>query len=153
MACGACVDACPKHIIRIVPLNAKKYTEVACSSHDKGAVVRQACDNGCIGCKICVKACPKEGAIVVEDFLAKINYDICIGCGMCSRACPRQLITVDGKVLPPKPKKPAAPKPAAAPAAAPAAEAPKAEAPKAEAAPAPEAKAEAPKADEAPKAE
>ena len=158
VACGACVDACPKHIIRIVPLNAKKYTEVACSSHDKGAAVRQACDNGCIGCKICVKACPKEGAIVVEDFLAKINYDICIGCGMCSRACPRQLITVDGKVLPPKPKKPAAPKPAApkpaaAPAAAPAAEAPKAEAPKAEAAPAPEAKAEAPKADEAPKAE
>lgn len=163
VACGACVDACPKHIIRIVPLNAKKYTEVPCSSHDKGAAVRQACDNGCIGCKICVKACPKEGAIVVEDFLAKINYDICIGCGMCSRACPRQLITVDGKVLPPKPKKPAAPKPAAAPAAAPAsapkaeaapaAEAPKAEAPKAEAAPAPEAKAEAPKADEAPKAE
>lgn len=57
--------------------------------HDKGPVVRQACDNGCIGCKICVKACPKEGAIVVENFLAKINYDICIGCGMCSRACPR----------------------------------------------------------------
>ena len=50
VACGACVDACPKHIIRIVPLNAKKYTEVACSSHDKGAAVRQACDNGCIGC-------------------------------------------------------------------------------------------------------
>ena len=94
VACGACVDACPRNIIRIVPLNAKKYTEVPCASHDKGPVVRQACDNGCIGCKICVKACPKEGAIVVENFLAKINYDICIGCGMCSRACPRQLITV-----------------------------------------------------------
>ena len=86
VACGACVDACPRNIIRIVPLNAKKYTEVPCASHDKGPVVRQACDNGCIGCKICVKACPKEGAIVVENFLAKINYDICIGCGMCSRA-------------------------------------------------------------------
>ena len=155
VACGACVDACPRNIIRIVPLNAKKYTEVPCASHDKGPVVRQACDNGCIGCKICVKACPKEGAIVVENFLAKINYDICIGCGMCSRACPRQLITVDGVVLPPKPKKPAAPKPAAAPAGeakaeAPRAEAaPKAEAPKADAAPA----AEAPKTEEPPKAE
>jgi Fe-S-cluster-containing hydrogenase component 2 len=88
----------------------------------------------------CVKACPKEGAITVDNFLATINYDICIGCGLCSRACPRQLITVDGKVLPPKPKK-EEPKKEAAPAAAPA-EAPKA----AEAAPAAPA-AEAPKAE------
>ena len=50
--------------------------------------MRQACDNGCIGCKICVKACPKEGAIVVEDFLAKINYDICIGCGCAPALAP-----------------------------------------------------------------
>ena len=105
-----------------------------------------------------MKACPKEGAIVVEDFLAKINYDICIGCGLCSRACPRQLITVDGKVLPPKPKKPAAPKADAPKAEAPKAEAPKAEAPKAEPAPAEAPKAEAapaeaPKAEDAPKAE
>ena len=115
VACNACVTACPRNIIRIIPRNSKKYTEIPCASHDKGPVVRQACDNGCIGCKICVKACPKEGAITVENFLAKINYDICIGCGLCSRACPRKLITVDGVVLPPKPKKPAAPKAEAAP--------------------------------------
>jgi len=88
VACGACVDACPKHIIRIVPLNSKKYTEIPCASHDKGPVVRQACDNGCIGCKLCEKACPREGAIVIENFLAKINYDICIGCGLCVSICP-----------------------------------------------------------------
>ncbi len=65
----------------------------------------------CIGCKLCEKACPREGAIVIENFLAKISYDICIGCGLCSRACPCKLITVDGKVLPPLPKKkPAEPK-------------------------------------------
>ena len=93
-----------------------------------------------------MKACPKEGALTVENFLAKINYDICIGCGLCSRACPRQLITVDGKVLPPKPKKEEPKK--EAPKAAPAAEAPKA----AEAAPAAPAAEPAPAA-EAPKAE
>ena len=127
VACGVCVDACPKHIIHIVPLNAKKYLEIPCSSLDKGPVTRKVCDNGCIGCRLCVKACPKE-AIVMDGFLAKVDYEKCIGCGLCSRACPRQLITLDGKVLPPKPKKEA---PKAAPAAAPAA----AEAPKAEEAP------------------
>ncbi len=141
VACGACVTACPKNIIQIIPRNSKKYTELRCSSHDKGPATRQSCDNGCIGCKLCVKACPKEGALTVENFLAKINYDICIGCGLCSRACPRQLITVDGKVLPPKPKKEEPKK--EAPKAAPAAEAPKA----AEAAPA------APAAEPAPAAE
>ena len=175
VACNACVTACPKHIIRIIPRKSKKYAELPCSSHDKGPLTRAACDNGCIGCKLCVKACPKEGAITIDNFLAIIDYEICIGCGLCSRACPRKLITIDGVVLPPKPKpkkeapkadaKPAAaaPKPAEAPAAAPAAEAPKpAEAPAA--APAPEAPkpaeapaaapvAEAPKAEEAAPAE
>ena len=163
VACNACVTACPKNIIRIIPRKSKKYAELPCSSHDKGPATRKACDNGCIGCNLCVKACPKEGAIKVENFLATINYEICIGCGMCSRACPRKLITIDGVVLPPKPKKEApkadaAAKPAAKPAeaapkaeAAPAAEAPKAEAP---AAPAEAPKAEAPAAPaEATKAE
>ena len=153
VACGACVDVCPRHIIQIVPLKAKKYAELPCSSKDKGPITRKACDDGCLGCKICIKACPKaakegedpkSGAIYMDGFLARINYDVCLACGLCSRACPRHLITIDGKVLPPKPKKPAAPKPA---------EAPKAEAPAA----APAAPAEAPKAEEkpaeAPKAE
>ena len=91
VACGACVDACPKHIIRIVPLNAKKYTEVACSSHDKGAVVRQACDNGCIGCKMCEKTC-KFDAIHVVDGVAKIDYDKCKNCKMCTKVCPKGCI-------------------------------------------------------------
>ncbi len=168
VACNACVTACPKNIIRIIPRNSKKYALLPCASKDKGPITRKACDNGCIGCNLCVKACPKEGAITVQNFLATINYDICIGCGLCSRACPRKLITIDGVVLPPKPKKPAA-KPAAKPAdasaapaaaapkaeasAAPAAVAPKAEAPAAPAAAAPKAEAPAAPAAEAPKAE
>ena len=91
-----CVDACPGTLSHCAPQRQEVYGG-PCASHDKGPVVRQACDNGCIGCKICVKACPKEGAIVVENFLAKINYDICIGCGMCSQACPWNMPRVDSE--------------------------------------------------------
>ena len=32
--------------------------ELRCSSHDKGPATRKACDNGCIGCKLCVRTPP-----------------------------------------------------------------------------------------------
>ena len=130
VACGKCVAICPKHIIHITPRKTKRYVAITCSSKDKGVDTRKSCDNGCIGCGLCAKACPKE-AIIMENNLAKIDYEKCIGCGLCAQKCPRKLITVDGKVPEPKP----APAPKAAPAAAPAAaaEAPKAEEPKTEA--------------------
>lgn len=41
----------------------------------------------CIGCVICMKACPTK-AIRVRDRKAKINYERCIDCGECLRVCP-----------------------------------------------------------------
>ena len=126
-SCGKCVDVCPKHIIALVPYKTRRHVAIRCSSHDKGPDVRKNCDNGCIGCTLCAKSCPKE-AISMIDNLAVIDFDKCIGCGICAQKCPRKLITVDGKVPEPKP---AAPKPAA-----PKAEAKTEQAPKAETAPA-----------------
>ena len=126
-SCGKCVDVCPKHIIALVPYKTRRHVAIRCSSHDKGPDVRKNCDNGCIGCTLCAKSCPKE-AISMIDNLAVIDYDKCIGCGICAQKCPRKLITVDGKVPEPKP---AAPKPAA-----PKAEAKTEQVPKAETAPA-----------------
>ena len=124
-ACGKCVDICPRHIIALEPYKTKRHVTIPCSSHDKGVDARKVCDNGCIGCSLCAKSCPKE-AITMVNNLAVIDYEKCIGCGICAQKCPRKLITVDGKV---PEVKPAAPKaaPAAAKPAAPAAEAPKAE--------------------------
>ena len=76
------------------------------------------CSVGCIGCKICEKACKFE-AIKVIDGVAVIDYSLCKNCGLCAQKCPKNVITG---------KRPVQPKPEA-PAAAPAAEAPKAEAP------------------------
>lgn len=87
--CGKCVAACPKKIIELVPA-CLEYT-VACSSLDRGNIVRQSCEVGCIGCGRCVKACPKD-AIKVKDSLAKIDPALCDNCGECIKVCPTKSI-------------------------------------------------------------
>jgi len=88
-ACGKCVAVCPKHLISMVPKEAK--IRVACSSTDRGPVAMKLCDVACIGCGICVKNCPND-AIRVEDFHAIIDYEKCSGCGICKEKCPKKAI-------------------------------------------------------------
>lgn len=88
-ACGMCVKLCPNHLIEIVP--ASSEIQVACSSHDKGGVVRKACSAGCIGCKKCEKTCEFD-AIHVSDNLASIDPAKCTNCGKCVEVCPTKVI-------------------------------------------------------------
>ncbi|HPU95984.1 MAG TPA: 4Fe-4S binding protein, partial [Bacillota bacterium] len=41
----------------------------------------------CTGCGACVPAC-KQGAIGIEEGLAKVDRTKCVLCGYCGRACP-----------------------------------------------------------------
>ena len=112
-ACGACVKACPKHIIELRkkwPKNRAVY--VSCVSKDKGAVTMKACKAGCIGCGKCVKVCA-FGAITVENGVAYIDSQKCKLCRKCVNECPTGAIVLKGMdPLPKEPKTPAA-KPAA----------------------------------------
>lgn len=90
--CGECASVCPKKVIDIIPKKNKIY--VKCKSCDKGAIVKNKCSIGCIGCKICEKNCP-EGAITVTDNCASIDYSKCTECGLCVEKCPKKII-VDG---------------------------------------------------------
>ncbi len=88
-ACGACVSVCPQHLIKLVPFDTDVW--VGCRSQDKGPVVRNYCQVGCIGCGICVRNCP-SGAISVQESVASIDYSKCIDCGLCAEKCPRNII-------------------------------------------------------------
>ena len=70
-ACGACVRACPRALIDLLPTNISHV--VACSSQDKGKAVKDVCSVGCIACWICVKNAP-EGAINKKGNLAVLTY-------------------------------------------------------------------------------
>ena len=88
-ACGKCVEACPRSLIDLQPVD--KHVHVRCRSFDKGGAVRKYCEVGCIGCKKCEKECPFD-AIHVSDFLAQIDYVKCVSCGKCVKVCPMHTI-------------------------------------------------------------
>lgn len=89
--CTNCVASCPNKLIEMVPVSARH--KVACSSLDKGKDTKLACDAGCIGCKLCVKACEHD-AIAVDNNLAHIDYSKCTNCGKCAAVCPVKVIKV-----------------------------------------------------------
>ena len=89
ISCGKCKNTCPRQVIELV--NAKTVQHVRCKSRDKGKLVREVCERGCIACTLCVKNCP-ETAIRIEKNVAIIDAYICNNCGTCVEVCPRKTI-------------------------------------------------------------
>jgi Na+-translocating ferredoxin:NAD+ oxidoreductase RNF subunit RnfB len=88
VACGACVRACPRHLIELRK-KAKKDRKlyVACRNCDKGGPARRACKVACIACSKCFNVC-EFGAITIENNLAYIDAYKCTFCRKCVVECP-----------------------------------------------------------------
>ncbi len=91
-ACGACIEACPRNVIRLMP--ASQNVIVRCRNSDVARVARAVCMDACIGCGRCKKECQYE-AITVENGFARIDPEKCTRCGACAAVCPCHCITVE----------------------------------------------------------
>ena len=88
VGCGACVKACPRHVIELRNKGVKgRRVFVSCINCEKGAVAKQSCTNACIGCAKCVKVC-KFDAITVDKNCAYIDFEKCKLCRQCVEVCP-----------------------------------------------------------------
>jgi len=86
-SCGACVKACPRHLIELRKrANKDRKLYVACSNCDKGGPAKRACMVACTACTKCLKVC-KFDAITIKNNLAYIDAKKCTFCRKCVTEC------------------------------------------------------------------
>ena len=51
----------------------------------------KCCDASCIACRLCEKQC-EQGAVTLENNLARVDQEKCVGCGKCVEKCPTKAI-------------------------------------------------------------
>lgn len=69
-ACGDCVDACPKDLFSIHPVDHRLW--VACRSLEEGDGLLLECEVGCTACGRCAMDAP--GVVSMQDNLAVVDY-------------------------------------------------------------------------------
>jgi Na+-translocating ferredoxin:NAD+ oxidoreductase RNF subunit RnfB len=90
-ACGTCVKACPRSVIRLLPRGEK--AAVLCRTTLPPRQARQICQTACIKCLICVKNCP-EKAISEQNGQIVVDPHLCKGHGICAVKCPTKAIVL-----------------------------------------------------------
>jgi Na+-translocating ferredoxin:NAD+ oxidoreductase subunit B len=90
--CGLCVEECPMNVIELVPADSKVL--LLCSYEPlRNIPGRERCDNGCVHCRNCFKACEYDAIIWNEEkAIPEFDSAKCTLCGECIKACPTETL-------------------------------------------------------------
>jgi len=103
--CGLCVSECPKNIIKLVPSDSNIVFRCSYESL-KDIPGRERCDEGCLHCRKCFKACEYDAIIWnKEKGIPEFDFSKCEMCGACIEACPHNRLIELSNVSPKKKQK------------------------------------------------
>lgn len=68
----------------------KKTAYVACNGGERC----KTCAYGCMSCSSCMAVCRKDAIFYNAYGAAEIDEEKCIGCGLCVKACPQEIIHI-----------------------------------------------------------
>lgn len=94
-----CIDACEPGALLPLKKNENPQFGLAvinanlCRNHESRLPQNRSVPKSSL-CKICVRECPTEGALVLDPAIPALT-DACTGCGQCVHVCPTQAIRVD----------------------------------------------------------
>ena len=71
--------------------NKEHQGEQTCAAASLSSGGQKLCTYGCLGFGDCMHTCP-NGAIFMEDGVARVDQAGCHGCSICERACPKGII-------------------------------------------------------------
>ncbi|MBP9723112.1 MAG: electron transport complex subunit RsxB [Gammaproteobacteria bacterium] len=63
-------------------------------------IVAKINETECIGCLLCIKACPVDAIVGANKLMHTVITDQCTGCELCIAPCPMSCITMVDKSLP-----------------------------------------------------
>ena len=87
-ACGACIEICPRQIIRLHPK--RDEVHVRCINPDKPKEVKAVCTVGCTACKLCTR---QSERLVMDERLAVVSPEVQADIpASCALVCPQGTI-------------------------------------------------------------
>lgn len=93
------INQCPpggdEGVRKLADLLGKEYKPLSAEhGEEKPKQVAVIDENTCIGCTLCIQACPVDAIIGAAKQLHTVASDLCTGCELCLPPCPVECITM-----------------------------------------------------------